>query len=274
MDVSINELSFKGQFKSIEEFVECLIDIASAIKGYNNLSDYQSLKRTKLLLKRPVIGDKTLDELRTELLNSEDSKASDVLGLILQNLVVGPFFKEKDFDALYDEAAAKCGEKITGTSLHAYVSRKSESIEALISAKGTEVYDTSEIEFECDRGFKTTLLNFQSEGCFQHYKRYYEPNPKHEIKKDKLVAGEVNTKMDLAPQEAQECLNNGVGIIGIKQIFSYRGDQWYEFPPHRDCLYHGFPIGNPQNNAAINRIIRVFGAPPYADSGFKFCLND
>ncbi|MCG9060229.1 VENN motif pre-toxin domain-containing protein [Laribacter hongkongensis] len=52
----------------------------------------------------------------------------------------------------------------------------------------------------------------------------YAPSPKHQV-------GGWGTTMDLADKEAQRVLNDGVSVIGKKQIYGVSGGKIYEFQP-------------------------------------------
>ncbi|TOM31099.1 hypothetical protein CGH78_21395 [Vibrio parahaemolyticus] len=272
MEVSINELSFKGQFASIEEARSCIRNIASSSFASKKLTGNSPVRRTKALEKRPFIGGKTIEEFKIELFQSKRPEDSQLLTQLLVSVVQGPFIDDSELNPDLAEAKSICKEPVGGTALHAYLSKGDESIHALISADKSGFYDCPMIELTY-QGNKITVLNFLSDTCCQSYVRVYEANPKHAIQKDKIVAGKQHSKMDLSDTLAQECLDLGFQVLGGKYVYYFTNGKWYEFPQHTVGCYHGYPIGNPTNEAIINRIKRVFGEPPYELPGYKFCTE-
>lgn len=272
MDVAINELSFKGQFTSFDEMANCINTIAKISEISKKINGNKPLRRTKNLVTRPISGEKTIGMFFGELLQQKDPKAQDLINKSLLNIVQGPFIKKEELDEKIKDIASICGEKVEGTAIHAYLSRKEDSVHAIISAPGS-AYDSSFLfKVTIDSGKEKTIINFISEACCNSLLRNYQVNEKHAILKDKLVGGNVHTRMDLDYDRAQLCLCNGIQIIGNRYVYSFEQGKWYEFPPHTEGCYHGYPIGNPSNSAELNHIIRIFGEPPYTEIGYKFCI--
>lgn len=271
MDIAINDLSFKGQFESFEEMANCINTIAKISEYSKKFNDNKPLRRTKNLSKRCISGDKTIESFFGELLQSNDPKAKDLILKSLTNIVQGPFIKQDELDDDIKNVKSICGEIVEHTALHAYLSRKENSVNALISAPKSD-YDCGIIfTVSVDEQKKITVLNFISDTCCSSLVRYYQPNKKHIIPRDKVVDGNVHSRMDLDDDSAQQCLNNGIQMIGSKYVYAFSQQKWYEFPPHTPGCYHGYPIGTPNNFAELNSIIRVFGQPPYTEKGYKFC---
>lgn len=271
MEVSINDLSFKGQFKSFEEARSCIEKIACSSMASMELTGYSPVRRTRQLVRRPLIGDKTIEEFKIELFQSGKPEDSTLLTNLLVNVVQGPFIDESELNEKLNQTRSICEEPVEGSSLHAYLSKEEESVHAVISAEKSEAYDCQSFNIKVPDGKEVLVLNLRTEACCKMYSRKYEANPKHAIREDKNVAGKVHTKMDLSDSIAQECLNNGIQVLGNKYVYTFTNEQWYEFPPHTSGCYHGYPIGTPGNNATVNRIKRVFGEPPYNNTGYKFC---
>ncbi|MEQ9878014.1 hypothetical protein ABRP92_08460 [Pectobacterium aroidearum] len=272
MDIAINELSFKGQFKSFDEMAECINTIAKISEISKKINGNKPLRRTKGLAKRPISGDKTIESFFSELLQQKDSKIQDLVNKYLLNLVQGPFIKLDELDEKIKDITSICGDKIEGTAIHAYLSRKEESVHAIISAPGSAYDSGLFFKISIGDGKEKTILNFISETCCSSLLRHYQANEKHSILKDKFVGGNMHTRMDLDDASAQLCLSNGIQIIGNRYVYSFEQGRWYEFPPHTHGCYHGYPIDNPGNSAELNHIIRIFGEPPYAEVGYKFCI--
>ncbi|MEZ8095763.1 hypothetical protein ACED51_16820 [Photobacterium swingsii] len=271
MEVSINDLSFKGQFKSFDEVKSCIKKIACSSMASMELTGHSSVRRTRQLVGRPLIGDKTIDEFKIELFQSGNPADSTLLTNLLVNVVQGPFIDDSELNEELKQTQSICKEPVEGSSLHAYLSKEEESVHAVISAEKSKEYNHSNFKIKVPGIKEVMVLNLITDACCKQYSRKYEPNPKHAIRKDKKVAGKVHSKMDLSDSVAQDCLRNGIQILNNKYVYFFTNDQWYEFPQHTSGCYHGYPIGTPGNNAIINRIKRVFGEPPYKDTGYKFC---
>ncbi|WP_052239052.1 hypothetical protein [Pectobacterium carotovorum] len=273
MDVSINDLSFKGQFLSYEEARSCIEKIALSSLASKVLTGNSPVRRTRGLSLRPFIGDKTIEEFKIELFQSKKPQDSLLLTNLLVNVVQGPFIDDAELNEELKEIQSICNEPVNGSSLHAYLSKEDESIHALISAERSEVYNGSILKLTVPGKKDLIVINIITDVCCKKYFRKYEGNPKHEIKEDKVVAGKLHSKMDLSDSLAQECLNNGFQILGNKHIYFFTNEKWYEFSEHTSGCYHGYPIGMPSNNFIINRIKRVFGEPPYNIDGYSFCTE-
>lgn len=273
MEVSINDLSFKGQFKSNEEAGACLLKIATLSFQSKKLTGNMPVRRSKDLASRPLIGNKTINDFRMELYDSNKPEDQKLLSAILANIVQGPFIKGEELNKELKDIRSICDESIDGSSIHAYLSKESESINALISAENTEKYNVHILKFELPNKKEITILNFLTDACYNNYIRKYEANKKHLIKEDKLVEGKIHSKMDLSDSFSQECLDNGFQVLGNRYVYYFTHGQWYEFPQHTLGCFHGYPIGTPNNIAILNRIKRVFGDPPYDIPGYKFCTE-
>lgn len=273
MQACINDLSFKGQFRTIDEVISTLKDISSAATAYQIISEHKPVRRTRCLVNRPLIGTASISDISNQLLASKNPKDRSILTLILSTLIQGPFIKENEFDEKHNKTKSICGEDVKHTALHVYLSKNHEgSVHAVISAKGTNSYNCDKFDITSATS-KMTTINLLTSNCYNAYRRIYEANPKHDIRADKLVEGKVHTKMDLNAEDAQYHLNNGFQIIGSNYVYAFANGQWYEFPAHRECRYHGYPIGTPNNNPEINRIIKVFGDPPYGNNGYNYCVR-
>lgn len=271
MDVSINDLSFQGQFKSFEEAKSCIHKIVLSSMASKELTGYKPVRRTRQLANRPLIGNKTIDEFKIELFQSKRPEDSTLLTNLLANIVQGPFINDSELNDELKTIRSICDNPIDGSSLHAYVSKEEESVHAVISAEKSNEYNNPTLKIKVSAIKEIVVLNLMSEDNCKQYYRKYEVNTKHAIREDKTVAGKTHTKMDLSTSIAQECLNNGIQILNNKYVYVFTNGQWYEFPQHTNGCYHGYPIGMPGNNAIINRIKRVFGEPPYENTGYKFC---
>lgn len=271
MDIAINDLSFKGQFESFDDMASCINTIAKISELSKKLNGNKPLRRTRNLAQRYITGDKTIQMFFNELLQRKDPKLQDLITMSLANIVQGPFIKQDELDEKIKKTKSICGEEIDGTAIHAYLSKKEESVHALISAPNSG-YDCGimfKVKIEKDK--ERTILNFITDACCSPLLRLYQANEKHAIIRDKIVGGNVYTRMDLDDNSAQACLDNGIQIIGSKYVYAFSQGKWYEFPPHTQGCYHGYPIGTPGNSAELNHIIRIFGQPPYSELGYKFC---
>ncbi len=273
MEVSINDLSFKGQFKSDEEAKFFLKEISRAALASKKITGNKPVRRTRQLSLRPLIGGKTIEEFKMELHNSKRPEDKTILGIILTNLGQGPFIDDTELDQNFAGFTSICAEKVDGSSIHAYLSKTDESINALISAGNSNEYSGPVLKFESCDGKEITVFNFTTAACCNGFYRTYEVNSKHIIRKDKVVAGNVHSKMDLTDALAQQCLDNGFQVLGHRSVYYFINQKWYEFPRHHTGIYHGYPIGLPSNDAIINRIKKVFGEPPYSTLGYKFCTR-
>ncbi|MEL4340845.1 hypothetical protein AAEH92_09060 [Shewanella xiamenensis] len=267
MEVSINDLSFKGQFESFEQVESCINNLAIIATASMQLTGYSPIRRTKKLASRAIIGDKTIEEFKIELSQSKNPRHSSLLTQLLITIVQGPFIDSLELKEELKQTKSICGEEIEGTSLHAYLSKDDNSVNAVISADKSG-YDDLPILY-LNKSAK--ILNLHNEACCKTYARVYEANPKHTILKDKMVDGKIHSKMDLDDDIAQQCLVNGIQVLGHKYVYAFANNRWYEFPQHTLGCYHGYPIGNPGNNVLINKIKKVFGDPPYSNTGYKFC---
>lgn len=273
MDIAINDLSFKGQFTSdeqIEHAFEALLLTTETVKG---LKGNTPICRTEGLKNRYLTQNDTIHSYLHCLFLSPEPAKRALQNKILITLIRGPYIQEQEFDARFGALLGPCGESMGSTSLQAYVSRYDDSVHGLVSIQNSP-YDSLH-EISINPGVKKPVLifNFISPACFSPLQRKYDANPKHDIRQDKVVNGVVYSRMDLAPQEAERCLMNGMQVLESKCVYGYTNGQWYAFPPHLPGIYHGYPVGNPANHAEINRIKRVFGLPPYAPKGSQFCFS-
>lgn len=273
MDIAINDLSFKGQFTSdeqIEHAFEALLMTTEAVKSLNGNS---SIRRTEGLKNRYLTQNDTIHSYLHCLFLSPDPTKRALLDKILFTLIRGPYIQEQEFDAQFGALPSTCGESMGNTSLQAYVSRDDESVHGLVSIQNSPYDSLYEISINPEIKKPILVFNFISPTGFSPLLRKYDANPKHDIKQDKVVNGVVYSRMDLAPQEAEKCLINGMQVLESKCVYGYTNGQWYAFPPHLPGIYHGYPVGNPANHTEINRIKRVFGLPPYAPKGSQFCRS-
>ncbi|MFM5567734.1 hypothetical protein ACET8I_14415 [Aeromonas veronii] len=271
MEVAINDLSFQGQFNDIQEVTKCILNISKVSEASRKLTGNGIIRRTKTLSSRPLIGEKTIDEFHCELFSSKDPKDQMLLTMLLTSIIKGPFIKDDEFSEETKEIKSTCGASVDKSALHAYISKQNNAIHSVISAVKSQHYTESEIIINIAPGVKKTIINFTTDDSCNAYLRTYESNQKHAIKADKYVNGKLHSKMDINDMDAQACLNNGFQILGDNSVYYFFNKQWYQFPTHVSGHYHGYPIGNPTNNAAINKIISVFGAPPYENTGYCFC---
>ncbi len=269
MEIYINDLSFKGQFKNEDEIISCINIISKIIMKSNRLNGGSHVQRTKELRDRPVSGNKTIHEAFQIILERSDPHKSSLITLFL-TLMQGPFISQSLFDVQYENIKSICGEVVKSTSLHADLSKKNKYINAVISAPKLEYDNVPFFLLEIGNGESIVMLNFSSESCCDRIFRIYEPNSKHEIKKDKVVDGEKITKMDLDNNIAQQCLENGIQILGERFVYAFYNGRWYEFPSHQDGRYHGYPIEDSGNNPTLNKIKKAFGTPPYTNVGYQF----
>ncbi|MBP2543187.1 hypothetical protein [Acinetobacter guillouiae] len=271
MEIYINDLSFKGQFKDESEVIECITNISKIISKSKKFNGNSPIQRTRMLKNRPISKDMTINDFFSKIISSSDPQKSSLVTLFL-TLMQGPFIDSTLFNDDHENIQSICGEVVKLTSLHADLSKKNKSINAVISAPKLQYDNFPHFSLEIESDRKIVILNLLSESCCDTMSRIYEPNPKHEIRKDKVVDGEKITKMDLDSSVAQQCLENGIQILGERFVYAFYNGRWYEFPSHQDGHYHGYPIEDKASNPTLNKIKRVFGMPPYNDVGYQFLL--
>lgn len=271
MEIYINDLSFKGQFKDESEIIECITNISKVISKSKRLNGNSPIQRTRTLKDRPISGNMTISDFFAKTIASSDPQKTSLVTLFL-TLMQGPFIDTTLFNDDYENIKSICGEVVKFTSLHADLSKRNKSINAVISAPKLEYDNIPYFSLEIENDKKMVILNLSSESCCDTIFRIYESNPKHEIKRDKVVGGEQITKMDLDNSTAQQCLENGIQVLGDRFVYAFYNDKWYEFPSHQCGLYHGYPISDSANNPILNKIKRVFGMPPYNNVGYQFLL--
>lgn len=271
MNISINDLSFQGQFTSFSEIESCINTLFLASKASEYLTGKNPIQRTQRLADRHLTEFDTIRSYMNKLFTSQKPEERQLLNKILLTFVKGPFIKEYELDNEIRGITSICGEAVDDTALHAYLSRKDESVHAVISAPAC-IYESVNEFTLTGTGDKTILvLNFTSDVSCSRLLRRYEANIKHEIKADKIVNGKVHTRMDLNDETAQQCLMNGIQVFGNEYVYGFKDEKWYEFRPHTEGCYHGFPIVDPGNDSTLNRIKKVFGEPPYGLTGCQFC---
>ncbi|HDF5703653.1 hypothetical protein [Klebsiella variicola] len=272
MDISINDLSFKGQFTSFSEIEACVNDLMAVTQVAEELAGYKPIRRTRGLAERMLTRTESLRSYMNSLYGTGRAADEKLLQSILLTFVKGPFIPDDAFDDQVRGAVSICGDVVDDTALHACFSRKDESVHAVISAPLHPYDSVPEIRVAGNGCAQVPVLNFVSSTQCTSLLRCYDANPKHELKTDKLVNNNVHTKMDLDSDTALACLRDGMQVIGDRYVYGYYNEKWYEFRPHEDGRYHGFPIVDPGNEGTLNRIIRVFGEPPYSPAGYQFCL--
>lgn len=272
MDVSVNDLSFKGQFTTFGEIESCVYHIQEVVQVAEEFAGYEPVRRTRGLADRMLTPTDSIRSYMTRLFSSQNAADAKLLQNILLAFVKGPFIEEDEFDARIRGTASLCGEVVDDTSLHACFSRQDESVHAVISAAASPYDSVSEICLSGPACNNVPVMNFVYRQQCLPLIRYYDANEKHELLADKVVDGKVHTKMDLNSADALHCLRNGVQVLGDRYVYGFQNERWYEFRPHAEGRYHGFPITDPGNEGTLNRIKRVFGEPPYALAGYQFCL--
>lgn len=272
MDILVNDLSFKGQFTSFSEIEECVHHFQDVVKVAEELAGYKPVRRTRGLADRMLTSSDTIRSYMNHLYTTGSAADAKLLQNILLTFVKGPFIEGPEFDAQVRGATSICGEIIDDTALHACFSRRDESVHAVISATASPYDSVSEIYVSGSVFNNVPVMNFvYKQHCLQLL-RHYDANEKHELLADKMVDGKVHTKMDLSSTDALHCLRNGMQVLGDRYVYGFHHERWYEFRPHTEGRYHGFPITDPGNEATLNRIKRVFGEPPYSFVGYQFCL--
>ncbi|UUE46354.1 hypothetical protein [Pectobacterium aroidearum] len=273
MDVSINDLSFKGQFTSFSEIEACVHHFQNVVQVAEELAGYEPVRRTKGLADRMLTPSDTIRSYMNHLYTTGSVADAKLLQNILLAFVKGPFIDEPEFDAQVRGTTSICGEIVDDTALHACFSRRDESVHAVISVIASPYDSVSSIHVSgpvCNNN--VPVINFvYKEHCLELL-RHYDANEKHELLADKMVGGKVHTKMDLSSTDALHCLRNGIQVLGDRYVYGFHNDRWYEFRQHTDGRYHGFPITDLGNEGTLNRIKRVFGEPPYSLVGYQFCL--
>jgi hypothetical protein len=268
MEMYINDLSFQGQCGNYDQVIEVVVQLADTIRSSETMRGNTPVGRTRELKNALVCQDKTISDFLGWLFkkSQKSSVYKDILTKVLTNLIKGPFIDLSRLDNSIENVVDPNKTVIKDTSVHAALSFECNSIPAVISAVGSKGYDKPSfiLDNDCRK-----VINLFSTHCHLPYVRTYEANPKHEIKAPKVVKGNLHSKMDLTADNAQNVLENGVYVEDKEIVFSYHNKRWYQFPAHLSCKYHGYPIGNPTNDPNVNRIIKIIGAPPYPDNGYK-----
>jgi hypothetical protein len=273
MDVSVNDLSFKGRFTSSNEIEACVHHFQNVVQVAEELTGYKPVRRTRGLADRMLTPSDTIRSYMNHLHTTGSVADSKLLLNILLAFVKGPFIEEQEFDAQVRGTTSICGEIIDNTALHACFSRRDESIHAVISVTASPYDSVSDIYVSGPACNNVPVMNFVSKHHCLSLLRHYDSNEKHELRADKMVDGKVHTKMDLSSTDALRCLINGMQVLGDRYVYGFYHEKWYEFRPHTEGRYHGFPITDPGNEGTLNRIKRVFGEPPYSLAGYQFCLK-
>jgi len=273
MDISFNDLSFKGQFTSTEEIKFCFETLTCISQAAKQLTNNKPIRRTRTLANRNLTATESIRSYMNSLFGSQDPLMRDLLNNILQNFVTGPFIEESEFNDDFKTIKSICNESIDRSSLHAYMSQNKGFINAVISAPNNAYTDQLLLLTDNVKKEEISILNFNTFECCSQLFRKFESNSKHEIRKTKKVNGKTHTKMDLDNTVAQQCLSSGIQILNDDYVYGFINNQWYEFPKHTDGCYHGYPIGNPTNNQIINQIKRIYGEPPYNHEGYQFCSS-
>jgi hypothetical protein len=272
MDVSVNDLSFKGQFTSSGEIEACIHHFQDVVQVAEELAGYEPVRRTRGLADRMLTPSHSIRSYMNYLHTTGSVADAKLLQNILLAFVKGPFIEEPEFDERVRGTTSICNEVVDNTALHACFSRRDESVHAVISATTSPYDSVSEICASGQACNNVPVLNFvHKQSCLQLL-RHYDANEKHALLADKMVDGKVHTKMDLSSADALDCLRKGIQVLGDRYVYGFHNDKWYEFRPHTDGRYHGFPITDPGNEGTLNRIKRVFGEPPYSLVGYQFCL--
>ncbi|BBT68279.1 hypothetical protein WP8S18E04_36630 [Aeromonas caviae] len=271
MEVAINDLSFQGQFNNIEDVKKCMLNISKVCEASRKLTGNGIIRRTKTLSSRPLTSEKTIYDFFHGLYLSKNPQDSTLLTTLLTSTIQGPFIKDDEFSESTKQIKSTCGSPVEKSALHSYLSKNNDVIHAVISAIDAPYYTEPVIKIDVAQGVKKTIINFTTDDNCNAYLRLFEANPKHAIKEDRYVNGKLHSKMDISDVDAQKCLDNGFQILGDDCVYCFFNNQWYQFPNHSPGYYHGYPIGKPTNNTAINKIISVFGGPPYESTGYCFC---
>lgn len=239
MRIYINELSFVGQAKTLEEASEILHLLAKVASETKRLRGDNNIERHSHLLGKKILENKPLTDLFRDMKETDNPIIKQKLRAFLLEYGIGPYF---DND-LPNHSCVLSGNKkdVSGSCLAA--SALSPSGGAVISVRNSGDYTKNKI---------SVSIKIEDDEKVKHVKNYcdtqsvendiwiYQSNPKHEPKTRK-IKGKDWTHMGLLPEIAQQVLSCG---IRYKRdvVYSNHNGQWYIFRRHHKNYYHGYPI--------------------------------
>jgi hypothetical protein len=245
MRIYINELSFVGQAKTLEEASNLLYSLAKVASETKNLRGDNTIQRHSDLLGKEILGDQSLAQLFQRIGVTDNPLVKHRIRFFLLEYGKGPFFDTDLNKNFPNHTCILVGNKkdVSGSCLAASV--LSPSGGAVISAKNSADYKESSVsvsfkeEIEDDEKIKH-VKNYCDTQSVKNDIWVYEKNPKHDPKTRK-IKGKDWTHMDLLPETAQQILSRAIAYNKDVVYSKYKG-QWYIFRRHDKNLYHGYPI--------------------------------
>ncbi|WP_394142092.1 hypothetical protein [Vibrio chagasii] len=248
MQLSINDIVYKGQCSDINEAKKVLLSHAKNVSESSSLRAGNLILRTEQLKNKNITKDKTIYDVFILLQKSRDPEDRKLLMLLLTSFVKGPYIK---FPTI--KHSSLLGQENIDQSALSYCACN--PITRAIVSPNIEGWQ-QDLTVKVASSFQT-VKNYFCPKQIDSDTWKYESNPKHEIPKDIIVKGNVWSRMDLSDQEAQKLLSKSVKISHRRCSFAKNGGQWYQFYNHENNLYHGFPINNPGNDKDLNRVEKL-----------------
>ena len=87
MEIYINDLSFKGQFKDESEIIECIANISKVVLESNKFNGNSPIQRTRTLKDRPISGNVTIKDFFAQILAEADPQKTSLVTLFLTLMI-------------------------------------------------------------------------------------------------------------------------------------------------------------------------------------------
>ncbi len=244
MRIYINELSFAGQAKTLEEASVLLHFLTQVASRTKEIRGDNIVQRHSHLLGKKLLKSRSLALLFEDIKKTDNRIVKDRIRFFLLEYGKGPFF-DKDLSKNFPNHACVliAGQAdVSGSCLAA--SALSPSGGSVLSVKNSDDYTVSSISviFKAETGDdekKTYIKNYCNIQSVEKDIWRYESNPKHEPETRK-IKGKNWTHMELLPETAQRVLN--CGIKYKKDVYNNYNGQWYIFRSHHKNYYHGYPV--------------------------------
>ncbi len=263
MRIYINELSFVGQAKTLEEASGLLQSLAKVASETKKLRGDNTIQRHSHILGKEILENQSLAQLFGDMGKTDNPIIKQRIRSFLLECVKGPFFDAELNKNFPNHTCVLIGNQKDVSDSCLAASALSPSGGAVISVKNSGDYTQNNIpvrfraEIEDDDKRKD-VKNYCDIQSVENNIRVYEKNPKHEPKTRK-IKGKDWSHMDLLSEIAQQILSSGVGY-NIDVIYGKDNEQWYIFRRHHKNCYHGYPTAeNTVPKTVINKWNEVDG---------------
>lgn len=266
MKVYINDSSFIGQAKNVDDAISLLDELVETIYEIKTFSCKNKGAISKGLKNCCIIKDLSLIEF-IHGLDRKIKKQREAKERYLHVLCTKPHYKSKhgQGDTILDEQ----GESLRNTCFDSAAVSKCGAV--VVSLNNCPKYSSRTIKVISSVANERNIMNVSYLIDAKNLRWNYEPNPKHR-NKPKNIGKHTISEMDLSNDVAQKVLTNGFFIN--EKVLSFYENNWYCFPSHLANNFHGYKITFHENNklyAHVNEIMKRICFTPRGQIWHGYC---